>query len=268
MVTAGRRDSAGESVAAPRRYGLVTTAYPGFSEEWPTGGATYARRIVEALTTSGWTVDVILAHTADHPTLPVATPSVQVVPVRMPTLHHRLGSLGPFVRGLSVYLAVRRLDRTRHYAAIEAPNILGIGWLLALRFGRRFFLRMHTSTAQDVATTGDAPDVGERASIAWGRLAARHAGNLVTHSRAQASAMAEENGIPIERIDVIPHATPSGLAYQPLKVDRFRMLYVGGMTPRKGIDLFVHASKVARERHVAGVDRGRPAAREVAGEGP
>ncbi len=242
-------DNPSPSVPA-RRFAIITPYYSRTGDEGRAGGLrTYSHLVAEALVSRGWLVDALCID-PDAKAQPREL-GVEAIPIHLPQLPWRLGRFEPLIGGLVLLRAVWRLDRRHRYDAIECIHADGIGWALAIVFGRRFYLRMHTSGRQHAGFSDKTLAPNERARVRWDRITARRAAHLVTHSRVHAEAMAVENGLPIDRIDVLFHATLAA----PREVDLHRadrVLFVGTMERRKGIDTFIQASARARARGLPG----------------
>lgn len=232
-----------------RRLALISPYFPVEGDHGlPNGARTYGKLVAEALVSRGWSVDCL--RTDPGAKAQAAARGVEVIPVALPRLHWRLGHLQPIVQGLVLLWTVWRLDRRHRYDAIECIHMEGLGWALALAFGNRFFLRMHTSGRQH-GSFADRPCPSERAGFWWDNFTAHHAGHLVTHSHFHAVTMAAETGVPVDRIAVLFHATPA-VPYCPTTSHSDRVLFLGGLVRRKGIDTFIDANAVARSRGLPG----------------
>jgi glycosyltransferase involved in cell wall biosynthesis len=236
------RSTGHEPVRAAPRFALITPHYPAAEHPRVGGLGSYAKIAAEALRDRGWVVDVFCLDAA--PADREVEPGIRIIGVELPEVHWRIGALDPFVRSLALLRAVRRRDRQARYDAIESPNQEGLAWAPALSLGRRFFLHLYTSDRQHAGYGTERLSAGERAGLAWNRIAVLCARNLLTHSVVHAAAMAAENNVAIARIAIVPLATASPPATAPAAT-RDRVLFIGALERRKGADVFAQASVIA-----------------------
>lgn len=235
------------STVNARRFVLVTTSYPGFAASRPGGMESYARLMIAALLGQGWSVDVLcLVYSGPVPE-PRQEGGLTLRGVRLPQVHWRLAFLRPVIHGLALWRAVRRVDAAHRFDAIEVPHEGGIGWAVVMAFGRRCFLRLHTTSRQHATFAATAPDAEGRAAIRWDRFTAHRARHLVAATRAHARSLADETGVPLARFTTLPLAIMPPLR-GATDAPRDRVLFLGAMERRKGVDVFLDAAAIARER--------------------
>ncbi len=231
-----------DPASRPHRLALVTPEYSDLIPGEIGGLGRYARLAAESLAAQGWAVDLV--YTGRNGVAGELAPGIRLMPVRLPSVHWHLGAFEPFIHGLSLMLAVRRLDAQSRYTAVECGHRAGLGWALALMFGDRFFLRFHTSDTQHLRYNITTLSPNERAAKRWDRITARLAAHRVANSRAHAVEMAEETRIDPARFEVVHHGTPDPLVSGSSQQRRDRILFLGAMESRKGTDLFIKASAV------------------------
>lgn len=223
----------------PVSYCLVTASYRQPDGANRTGWATYAETMAECLRRDGVDVTVVVIHEAldTDPALRDRSPGVTHIQLRWV---YQLSNILPgLAEGLQLLRAVRRLDRQRHFDVVEGPNVAGICWALALRYRRKFLLRVHTSL---VSPPGESPIKRSwRQRFKWylDAFCGRAAHTVVTHSQSHATTVARQYGIPVDAITVVPHAVPDP---GPLPAGSpGRILAIAGAVRRKGVDVLVDA---------------------------
>ena len=226
----------------PKRVCVVTSEFPSVGDNRRSGIATYAEMLSSALLGAGWEVTVLLF--VEEGT-PAVDPFLTALPV---TLHRvvlptdgRISALLPGVlEGLVLERALSRLDALARFDAIEGQNHEGFCWAVALRFGKRFRLRMHTSLRMHTMAKGRHWNAARRFAAWLDGFAARRSSALVTSTASHAEEMRTEYRLGGRPIDVLPLMTPEA-TQSPFRESPCWVGYLGGLVPRKGADLFVRA---------------------------
>lgn len=196
----------------------------------PFGGiAIYTQTAAQALTARGHRVHVLV---------PVISESADYLDGVVPVHYRRVDPLpliGPAVPSLGeswhLSRALRALHREHHFDLVEFPNFEGFGFV-AQRLGIvPSVVRLHTATADSIATEGRTPTLPERVTIWAERRSAQLALGVVTHSRAHRDRLAELYDL--ANIHLIPHGIrlPAPRTREPA---RPAVLTLGRLRARKG----------------------------------
>lgn len=196
----------------------------------PYGGiAIYTQTAAQALTARGHRVHVlvpVIGESADYTdgVVPVHYRSVDPLPL-----------IGPAVPSLGeswhLARALRALHREHHFDLVEFPNFEGFGFVAQWLGIVPSVVRLHTATADSIATEGRSPTLSERVTIWAERESARLARGVVTHSRSHRDRLAEIYGL--ANIHLIPHGIrlPALRSCEPV---RPAVLTLGRLRARKG----------------------------------
>lgn len=227
---------------------LLTPRYPEPGDADRSGLTVYAELAATALRDAGAAVEVLGFHESD--------PSRQGVREVDGIRVHRL-SLGwdpvfsrlmPNVRrGLRLLAAVRHIEGRDRFTAIEAPNLEGIGWMLARRLPN-FWLRMHSPQWSGFAGQHEPVQYHDRFARFLDGVTARHAAHRITHSEVHAEAMRREHRLGNRPIHVVPHGIPDPGLRCGNGVPG-RILAIGPLWPRKGADLLIDAFARLHAQH-------------------
>jgi glycosyltransferase involved in cell wall biosynthesis len=140
---------------------------------------------------------------------------------------------------------VKAIDDRARFDVVEGLNDEGWHFFVARTFGRRYWMRLHSSLRQHFESKKQPMTWSRRFAVWLDGAAARRANHLVTHSRVHASEMAREYGIQMDHIHIVPHAIeePVALPNPPyLDINNNPVIaYIGTLDQRKGIDIFLQA---------------------------
>jgi hypothetical protein len=223
------------------RIGLFTPNYPGISSDGGIGS--YTRTLGHGLAGRGHEVHVLTP--GDHPATRDGAVRVHPVHTRhLPGVDKLLPGAGACWR---VARAVRRLTRDHQLDVFEFPNWEGLGVLHLATSRGPSVVRLHTSSTEANAIDGTPPTRWHRWEARRERWQSRWANVAVTHSDAHRRLMADETGLPVERIRLVPH----GVAVFPEFVRAERppgsptVVYLGRLEHRKGtVELMQAVPKV------------------------
>jgi glycosyltransferase involved in cell wall biosynthesis len=228
---------------------IVVPELPTASATHQGGVGTYAILLARVLVDAGNEVHVVVY--SERPQGD-ATPqvNVQVHRVRVTWVPYLSLLLPNLIQAWQLCRAVRLLDKRERFDVIEGANDEGMMFFVAGAFGRRFWMRLHSSLRQHIENKRE-PLTPRRKFLVWlDGAAARRSRNLVTHSWANRSEVAAEYGVAPERIAIVPHATeaPPQESHSDFSSGRATVAYIGTQDQRKGIDLLLRAIPgVARE---------------------
>lgn len=212
------------------RIGFFTPTYPGVSGDGGIG--TYTRDLAHGLSRLGVRVHVVTPAdgeaTTDGP--------VTVHPCRadhLPIADRLFPGAGACWR---VGRAVRRVAKKEKLDLVEFPNWDGLGLVYQTMGPTATVVRLHTSSKETQIIDG-LPDTRRLRWDVWREhRQARKAAALVTHSEAHRRAMADEVGVPEDRIAVVPHGVPVFREWvrPPRPPGPPTVVFLGRMERRKG----------------------------------
>ena len=156
-----------------------------------------------------------------------------ITPRHLPVIDRLIPGAGACLR---VHRAISRIAKTNGLDIIEFPNWEGFGCLFALRRKVPLVVRLSTSS-METQTIDKIPDSRPaRWDVRRERWLARHADALVTHSAAHRQRMAEELGMPADRIALAPHGIRvfPEFCRPPRSPGDLRVVFLGRMEKRKG----------------------------------
>lgn len=219
---------------------LLTPKYPRQTDAALSGLSVYARLAAGALRDAGAEVHVLGFLERDASRLGLSTEDGILVHRINLGWQPVLSSVLPNVlAGRRLLEAVRRLEADHGYAAIEMPNLEGMGWALS-RNVPNLWIRLHTPQWEGFAEPGARPSMRTR-FIRWlDGVAVRGAAHLITHSAVHAEAMRTEYHLGKKPITVVPHGVPDPGRSGPRRVPG-RLLAIGPLWQRKGADILLEA---------------------------
>ena len=225
---------------------LVAHAYPGVHGQLPGGPSRYVHTLATGLHSLGHQVHVLVIAENVEDIRPVVIDGVTVHSMKAKNIPYLERFAPNLRRSWDLCRAVKDLHAQYRFDVIEVPNIEGMGYFLARKFGDRFALRMHTAFLQHVRIKGQQLNWARRFTHWLDSATARAARHLLTHSMANAEEMREVYALPQNRTI---HVIALGTAIPDLlksKVGRgphahFQILTVGVLEPRKGTDVIFKA---------------------------
>lgn len=226
------------------RIGFYSPTYPIFAEG---GIGTYTRSVAQALSRRDHEVHVLTPGDGSH-TLRDGAVLVHTIPVRYARVLDRLvPGIGACWR---VMRAFQRLARDYRLDIIEFPNWEGVGLYVGRCLTTPLVVRLHTSSLEAHQIDGTLSGRIVRMDVSRERKQGRIADCLVTHSETHRRAMAEEYGVPIGRIALVPHgiAIPEASKGAASEREAATVLYVGRLEHRKGtLSLLDAVPQILRE---------------------
>jgi glycogen(starch) synthase len=227
------------------KIGLFTPSYPGTNGEGGIG--TYTRALAHGLSARGHGVHVLTPGA-----FPVGSHDGPVA------LH---ATCNDYLRGVDRFLpgagacyhvarSMRRLALRHALDVVEFPNWEGHGLWFSATARTPVVVRLSTSSLESAFIDGSPLDATARWEIRREHWLARSAGVLVTHSEAHRLRMADEVGIDVGRIGVVPLgvATDPSFVRPPRLGEALQIVYLGRLERRKGtVDLLRAVPAVVRE---------------------
>ena len=223
------------------RVGIFSPSYPGVNG---TGGIpVYTQSLATGLVQLGHEAHVLI-HDSER-----AGTSFTVDGVELHAIRPRYARVvSRWLRGVreSVETSVAALRLCRRFGldVFEFPNFDGMGAAFEplAHYGRRgppVVVRLHTSLAECLAIEGRPLAVADRFEVWRERVQCRRADALTVSTAAHRRHMAEELGVPEERIALLPLGLPD-TARPEARMPRPRgtppsIVYVGRLEPRKGV---------------------------------
>jgi len=212
------------------RIALYTPNYPGITTEGGIGS--YTRALSLGISELDHEVHVLT---------PGTQPSVSDGPIRVHfTRTGHVAGLDKLLPGMGscwrISRAMRRLVREHRIEIVEFSNWEGFGLLFLKTANIPVVVRLSTSSREAQIIDGSPPTRWQRWDVRRERWLVRTARVLVTHSDAHRRLMAEEAGIPADRIQV----HPLGVDVFPSWVRPLRppgpplVVYLGRLEHRKG----------------------------------
>jgi glycosyltransferase involved in cell wall biosynthesis len=233
-------------MSAEFHIGLLTPAFAGITG-LDSGIGTHFRHLADGLTAAGQRVSVLVV--TDKPTLPAKNfpYGIETVTISQPAAARLAGRFGwQLHQWLTLRAVIRSATRAVAETKVDLWETTSTG-SLALDFLRRtrrppVAVRVSTTAAQLRTTNAGGTHWIDRRIETWEKATILRANRVLTHSASHRAAIAKQFGLSIERIPIIPHGIPMppATARAPL-ADRCRILYVGRLEHRKGIDLLVEA---------------------------
>lgn len=223
----------------PVRYCLITASYRQGDGANRDGWATYAEMMADSLRAGGVHVTVVVIHEALDTEASKRDVSPDTVHVQFRWRYQISRRLPGISEGLQLMRAVRALEGVDPFDVIEGPNVAGICWALALRYRRKFLLRVHTSLVSPRGESAAKRTLRQGFKWQLDAFTGRRAARVVTHSAAHAATVSNQYGIDAARITLVPHAvTDAGTvaAGGPR-----RILAIAGPARRKGVDVLLAA---------------------------
>ena len=212
------------------RIGFFTPNYPDFTAEGGIGS--YTRALGRGLAERGHEVHVLTP--GQRP--PASDGLVRVHFTRLdhlPVVDRLIPGIGACWQ---VAQAMRELVRRFHLDVVEFPNWEGHGLVFQCRTRLPLVLRLHTSSQETQVIDGVSPTRWQRWDVRREHWMARRAVAIVTHSDAHRRLMAEETGLPVERIAVISHGVEvfPDWVRPPRPPGAPTVVYLGRLEHRKG----------------------------------
>ncbi|MGA3006268.1 MAG: glycosyltransferase family 4 protein [Opitutaceae bacterium] len=233
-------------MSRPLSIGLLTPALAGVTGP-DSGIGVHFRHLADGLAAAGQRVSVVVV--TDQPARPtdVFPYEIKSVRVRPPVLAKWMGKFSwQFHQWLTLRAGLRAAAGAAAQTPVDAWETSSTG-SLALRFLR---CPGHAPVAVRISTTAAqlrATNAGDRRWID-GRIEAcesatvHRADRLLTHSVAHRAIIARQFGLAPDLIPIIPHGLPMPpTPIRTAQAGRCRILYVGRLEHRKGIDLLFSA---------------------------
>ena len=221
---------------------IVTPSFPQLGTSSRGGVDTYTETLAKALLQKGIEVHVVIYSDQQLSGAPPAVPvRMHIAPLKQIPYFSTL--FPGLIEARSVCRFLASLDQQEHFDVIEGMNDEGRMLFIARRFGRRFWMRFHSSLRQHIENKRQAVTWSARFSVWLDGVAARQSGNLVTHSQSHAREMAGEYKIPIGKIHIVPLAVeaPRARIVGANSPGQNTVAYIGTLDQRKGIDVFLKA---------------------------
>jgi glycosyltransferase involved in cell wall biosynthesis len=229
--------------------GLLTPSFAGITG-LDSGIGTHFRHLADGLTAAGQRVSVIIV--TDKPSLPAShfPYEVKIVTVGQPAAARLVGR---FSWQLHQWLTLRAMiHASTHLVAGKTADVwetTSTGSLVRdfLRRATRPPVAVRVSTTAGQLRTTNAGSIHwvNRRIETWETATIRHADRVITHSATHRAFIAKQFGLSADHIPIIPHGIPVPAEIQRTpSADRCRILFVGRLEHRKGIDLLVGALPV------------------------
>jgi glycosyltransferase involved in cell wall biosynthesis len=243
-------------MTAPRHIGLLTPYLSGVTG-LGSGIGVHFRHLADGLAAAGHRVTCLVPFEQTPASLPSDLPFQVVAAVARPS------RLLPVAGRLSWQFHQWFMLRARHRAAaLAASSCPGVElWettssdspaLDLLRIARRapVLTRVSTTASQLRLTNSGAPNWIARQKEHWETRAVRTSDALVTHTPGHRAELAREFGLDPARVLLVPHGIPLPPRPAPRPdTPAPRLLYVGRLEHRKGIDLLLAALPTALAAH-------------------
>jgi glycogen(starch) synthase len=226
------------------RIGIYTPSYPGVTGEGGIG--TYTRNLAHGLIGLGHEVHVLTPGEG-----PAATDGRITIHFTSTRYVRGLDRLLPGVGACwRVARAMRTIVHEQRLDVVEFPNWQGYGALLRPLMAIPIVVRLHTSALETQKIDGLSPTRELKWDARREHWQVRRATALVTHSDAHRRMMAEELGIPAERMSLVPHGVETFPDFvRPARGHGpHRVVFLGRLEKRKGsLDLLHAARQVLKE---------------------
>jgi glycosyltransferase involved in cell wall biosynthesis len=212
------------------RIAFYTPNYPGFNSEGGIG--TYTRALAQGLGRSGHEVHVLTPgnfEAASEGPVRVHSTAIRYLPI----VDRLVTGAGACWR---VARSMRDLVKQHQIDIVEFPNWEGHGLLFQKWSRTPIVVRLHTSSRESQIIDQVPPSRGLRWDVHRERWLARGADALVTHSDVHRQMMAEEIGVPPDRIRLIPHGVEVSPDWKrpPRPPGPPTVVYLGRLEHRKG----------------------------------
>jgi glycosyltransferase involved in cell wall biosynthesis len=219
-------------------------------DHWPTffpmhGPVRYVQTLARGLVARGVEVHVVTA----HPTIErsFVEEGYHVHARRAPPLRVASRFQPGIGESLHLWRAIRALHQRRRFDVVELTNVEGVGFCSTVLAPFPTVIRVHT-TAFDAVRLGLGKVAMERGYARFERWTAHRADVLVTHTKTHQARVADDYGIPAERIHVVPHGIVPAVPDRVVTRRPHQVVTVGSASARKGVGTFLEAADLlARE---------------------
>ena len=250
IVTQKEKTAAGKTGEEPLSVCLVSREYPG---ETGWGGiGTYTQHLAEGLAGAGHRVHVISESTTRDRSY--TENGVYV---------HRIMSRPFFKDAIGIEEFANRLEYSRRLAAViqagdrehgfdivEGPNFAGEAYVYSLERKKPLVTRLHTTFPHIVESLGWQWTHDRQMSWYLEQATVVHSDRIVSSTNAHAQTVCRQMGLMPSRVEIIPLGIPAPAGDGKHRCDeKFRILFVGRLEKRKGVDVLLSAMKTVFQQY-------------------